>query len=69
MIADNFESLVQLLYQVDVPEKEVKLLLQQPHTDAGLLLAGILLERQQQKATWRKRFSTNNNDIPEQDRW
>lgn len=58
MILHDFESLVQLLYRVDVPENRLKQLLQQPHTDAGLLLANLLIERQEQKMALRKQFST-----------
>ena len=46
LVLHHFDVLVQLLYRVDVPEQEVKKLLQQqPKQDAGLLLATLLLKR------------------------
>lgn len=70
LIIQDFESLVQLLYRVDVPEKKVRQLLrQQPGTDAGLLLAELLIARQREKAATRKRFKTGDGDIPAEDRW
>ena len=70
MILHDFEALLQLLYRVDVPEQKVKQLLrQQPETDAGLLLAGMLIKRQQEKEVLRQKFQSDNTGIADEDRW
>lgn len=70
LVEHDFESLVQLLYRVDVPEKAVRQLLQQePTRDAGLLLATLLLDRQAAKDATRNQFRQSGDDIPEEDRW
>lgn len=70
MILHRFDLLVQLLYRVDVPEAQVKQLLQaHPQSDAGMLLAELLLQRQEQKKAILKKPTSNPTDIPEEDRW
>lgn len=70
LILHDFHTLVQILYRVDVPEKELKeLLQQQPGTDAGILLADMLIKRQKEKELLRKGYRSDNTDIPEEDRW
>jgi hypothetical protein len=48
---------VQLLYQVDVPEKKLKAVLEaHPTEDAGNLIADLLIERQREKKELKNRF-------------
>ena len=50
LIMTNFERLVQLLYRIDVSEEKLKKLLRQnPESDAGLIIANLIIERQKQK--------------------
>lgn len=70
MILHRFDLLIALLYKIDVPEAHVKQLLQaHPQTDAGMLLAELLLQRQAQKKATLKKLIINPADIPEEDRW
>ena len=70
LILHDFNALLQLLYRVDVSEREVKSLLQQqPHQDAGMLLARMLLQRQKEKAALRRQFNQDSSGIPDEDRW
>lgn len=70
MILHDFEGLVQLLYRQDVPERQVRLLLQQhAQQDAGQLLAELLVQRQCEKEAARKQYRQPDEDIPEADRW
>ena len=58
LINTDFNSLVQLLYRIDVNEKKLKLLLQQsPDVDAAPLIANLIINRQLQKIETRKNFS------------
>lgn len=69
LLQHDFAVLVQLLYQVDVPEKKVKRVLQEnPETDAGELLADLMIERQQEIAAARKQFRFP-TDASEEERW
>lgn len=55
LINSDFEKLVQLLYRVDVDESKLKKMLQEnAGTDAGKMIALLLIERQQQKLNSKK---------------
>ncbi len=69
LIDQDFEQLVLLLYRLDVNEKKMKALLATANTDAGLLIADLIIERQLQKIKTRKQFSNPNEDIPDADKW
>ncbi len=70
MILHRFDRLVQLLYRMDVPEKKLKQLLQdQPGTDAGQLIAALVLEREQQKIATRRQFSQHRKADPDAEAW
>lgn len=50
MIVHKRDQLIQLLYRMDISEKKLKILLQQhPQTDAGQIIAALVIEREQQK--------------------
>ena len=69
LLLDDFGALVQVLYRVDVSEARVKNVLQQnPHTDAGDLLAELLLQRLEEK---RKTFISFQNPpaASDEERW
>lgn len=58
MILTNFESLVQLLYRIDVSEMKLKSILkEQPNEDAGKIIAHLIVERQMQKIILKKQSS------------
>jgi hypothetical protein len=70
LIQDNFEQLVNLLYRVDVSEAKIKSLLQfQPGTDAGNIIADLIIERQLQKIRSRQQFKTNNETPDDDEKW
>jgi len=58
LIKNNFESLVALLYKIDVDENKLKLhLIDNPNDDAGNVIALLIIERLQQKAAFKKQFA------------
>jgi hypothetical protein len=72
LIDKDFSTLVQLLYRVDVSESRLRqLLLDNRTTDAGRLIARLLLERQWQKIVTRREFSRENpgDAADEEERW
>lgn len=62
LLQTNFEQLVNLLYRIDVSEKNLKeLLAQNPKQDAGDIIAVLMIERQLQKIKTRQQFKTDAN--------
>jgi hypothetical protein len=69
LLVHDFNKLIQILYRVDVNEQKLKEILQaNRQTDAALIIADILLKRQEEKAKTKEAFKSN-NDIPEEDKW
>lgn len=59
LLLHDFNKLVQILYRVDVSERKLKELLQEnPQTDAALIIADLLIKRQEEKIKIRKAFKT-----------
>lgn len=65
LLNEDFQKLVSILYRVDVNEKKLRSLLKtNPQTDAGILIADLMIERQAQKIKSRQdnRRDTSNSD-------
>lgn len=70
LIQKDFPRLVQLLYQTDIPEKKLKTLLREnPGTDAGALIADLVIARQAEKIKTRRMYKQRDNDMNEEERW
>lgn len=70
LILHDFEKLVQLLYTIDVDEKRLKILLQQKQDeDAAALISRMLIDRQLQKAEWRRQHSPRNFRDDNEEKW
>jgi hypothetical protein len=73
MITADFNGLVQLLYRIDVSEPGLRQLLKEnPATEAGKLISGIILERLWRKILTRRMYNDNRKDQPEageDERW
>ena len=69
LLINDFSKLIQILYRVDVNEQKLKQLLQEnPKTDAAVLIADLLLQRQEEKIKAKKSFDAN-DDISEDEKW
>lgn len=69
LILHDFHKLVMILYRIDINEAQLKSMLQQyQHTDAGYIIAQLIIDRQLQKAESRKNFRREEN-IPDEDKW
>ncbi|HEY2720880.1 MAG TPA: hypothetical protein VGI82_04105 [Chitinophagaceae bacterium] len=68
MISHNPEKLMHILYRVDVSEKSLKVKLQNEETDAGSIIAEMIIERQLQKIESKQAFKAD-DDIPENEKW
>ncbi len=70
LIEKDFPRLIMILYRVDVSEIKLKKLLQQnPGTDAGLLIADMMIERQSQKTRSREQFTRPKNEDGDNEEW
>lgn len=66
LIKKDFEKLVQILYRIDVDEKKLRRLLDQyPETDAGKIMASLIIERQIKKIEFREATKNNNTEWEE----
>ena len=72
LITDDFSGLMQILYRLDVNEQKLRTMLKtHQDRDAGMVIARMILERQQEKAAWRAHFKQNDRspDTGDEDRW
>ena len=66
LIHADFNSLIQLLYRIDVDEKKLKRLLKDnPNTDAAVLIAELIIQRQLQKIESRRQFNRDEKTDPD----
>jgi len=69
LLLHDFSRLVETLYRVDVSEEKLKHLLQeQPQTDAAVIIADLLMERQFEKIKTKASFPSP-DDIAEDEKW
>lgn len=72
LLLHDFNKLVQILYRVDVSEKKLKDLLQEnPQTDAAVIIADLLITRQEEKIKTREAFKSNPSidDTTNEEKW
>ena len=73
MILHQYDRLIQLLYRMDISEKKLTTLLQQhSQTDAGRIIAALVIEREQQKIASRaahQKDSGETEDVEGTERW
>ncbi|MFI5188466.1 MAG: hypothetical protein ACHQF0_17170 [Chitinophagales bacterium] len=68
LITHDFNKLMRILYRVDVSEKVLRANLKNNESDAGNVIAGMIIDRQLQKIETKRQFKTN-DDIPENEKW
>ena len=69
LIKNDFSSLVQLLYRLDVEEKKLKKLLQEnSETDAASIIADLIIKRQIQKVVTKNQYKKKDNPS-QNDEW
>lgn len=69
LLLHNFDRLVQILYRVDVSEQKLKgVLSENKTTDAGELIAEVIIKRQEEKLAARQAFPPAQN-ISDDERW
>lgn len=69
LIIHHFEELIRILYRLDIDEKKLKeILATNIDEDAGVLIAEMVIEREQKKAETRKLFKKS-GDAGDDERW
>ena len=69
LITNNFEKLISLLYRVDVSERKLKQMLNEnKNSDAGKIIAELIIERQLQKIKTRNEFKKR-DDVGDEEKW
>ena len=70
LIQTDFHKLISILYRLDVSETKLRQLLEEnTGSDAGSIIADLIIERQIKKIKSRKQFSQQDNDIDENEKW
>ncbi len=70
LIEKDFQQLISILYRMDVSEPKLRSVLKEnPDSDAGLLIANLMIERQAQKIRSRQQFRQRDNNIDENEKW
>lgn len=70
LIIQDFQRLIGLLYRIDIREANLKKLLREnPESEAGRIIAWMILERQKEKIRSREQSRKDPSDIPEDERW
>jgi methyl coenzyme M reductase gamma subunit len=70
LIKNDMTRLISILYRIDVDEKKIREMLRENKgTDAGLIIAYLVIDRQKQKIKTRNMFNTQVDDIDEEDKW
>lgn len=62
LILEDFNSLVNILYRLDINEDKLRQALREKSNDAGDIIARMIMERQEQKAASRKLFKGGGSD-------
>lgn len=70
LINTDFTKLIYILYRLDISEKKLKQLLAgEQQTDAGGLIANMIIERQLQKIQSRKQYRMQDDGIADEEKW
>ena len=70
LVSNDFARLVQVLYQMDVPEAKLKAMLKaNPGINAAPIIAQLMLQRQLQRVKDRKQFSAGGHHFTTEEKW
>lgn len=70
LINNDFQKLVLILYRMDVSEIKLKqLLTENAGTNAAVIIAGLMIERQAEKIRSRQQFSRRDENISDDEKW
>jgi len=70
LLNKDFQKLVSILYRMDISEAKLRLLLKDnPGSDAAMIIANMMVERQAQKIKSRSQFKKQDDNINDDEKW
>ena len=70
LINNDFQKLVSILYRTDVSEIKLKQLLNEnAGTNAAIIIADLMIERQAEKIRSRQQFNKRDENISDDEKW
>ena len=70
LINNDFQKLVLILYRMDVSEIKLKQLLNEnAGTNAAIIIADLMIERQAEKIRSRQKFNKQDENISDDEKW
>jgi hypothetical protein len=69
LIENDFHKLISVLYRFDISELKLKNKLAASSSDAGGVIADMVIERNDEKKLARKKFRQDDSQIPDDERW
>lgn len=70
LLNQDFQKLISILYRMDINESKLRQLLRDnADTNAGLIIANMMIERQEQKIKSREQFRPGNENTGEEEKW
>jgi len=69
LINDDFEKLVHILYRLDVSEQKLRSALATSSSDAGMIIAQMIIDRQSEKIKTREQYRQRNANIDDEEKW
>jgi len=70
LIINDFQKLVLILYRMDVSEIKLKqLLTENTGTNAAIIIADLMIERQAEKIRSRQQFRKKDENISDEEKW
>jgi CRISPR/Cas system-associated protein endoribonuclease Cas2 len=69
LIENDFDKLIYILYRFDINEAKLKNKLASSSSDAGELIADMVIERDEEKKLARKKFRQDDLQIPDDEKW
>ena len=70
LLVADFPKMVSILYRLDINESKLRSILKEnPGTDAGIIIANLMIERQEEKARSRQQYKSKNDSIDENEKW
>jgi len=70
LLVTNLDRLISILYRMDVNESKIKrVLAENEGTDAGKLIADLMIERQQEKILAKKKYRMMDDTDDSEEKW
>ena len=70
LVNTDFQKLISILYRMDVSESKLKQLLKDNQgTNAGIIIAELMIERQTEKIRSRQQYSKRDENISDDEKW